>query len=824
MKEQHVVIITGMHRTGTSLVSSLLQKAGVHIGDDLVGSHKGNPRGHFEDVDFNHFHERILHRCGQTHLVQSTTALDKIIPTEAETEEALGLIRQRSDRELWSWKDPRTSLFLKFWHDLLPQARYLFIYRHPIEVVLSLLRRGMDLDLNALVDPMVGVRTWEVYNQSILDFYQRYPESCLLCHISGITADIEAFIDLTARKLDLPLRKEGTQLLYHPTELKQIASLAEANSIFEHIMPEAAKLYEQLEAQADLPSQGSGQIVVEKTPRLAGLQQAVSILASHDMLRKDQIAHHFSLLLTLLAPQTVLAGKEALDKIRIDHIGSLEQLVASKEEQIQDLAAHASNLEQHLQESITHAKNLKQLLESKEQLLESKDEYLRELATHAKNLEQLVASKEALTRNLEQRIAAMERTITWRLASKLYAFYRPVSRLGKRLLAAGVKPADTDNYLRQSQNLTPKVLFISHDALRAGAPIVLLNLLKWFKANTDIPFEILLKDGYGELGPEFEALAPVIAWNESGPVNAKEHLEQANIGLIYSNTITNGEVLAALSNLKCPVISHVHELEYWINYRVEPENLKQVQKYTHHYIVVSQAVKQNLVENLKISEDKIDVVYEFIPTTQSGLSQKQNRIRQQLNIPQEAFVVGACGTTDWRKGPDLFIQLTRAVYQRQPEKPVHFVWVGGESEGPDFGALWHDVKRTGLGEYIHFVGKRPNPLDYFATFDVFAMVSREDPFPLVNLEAALLGKPIVCFDGSGGSKEFVESDCGFVVPYLDIETMADRLIDLLNSPELRQRFGQQAVKKVRERHDVAIAAPKLVGIIERFLLGKNGGP
>ena len=56
-----------------------------------------------------------------------------------------------------------------------------------------------------------------------------------------------------------------------------------------------------------------------------------------------------------------------------------------------------------------------------------------------------------------------------------------------------------------------KVLFISHEASRTGAPIVFLNFLKWFKANTDIPFQILLKKG-GVLEPDFKAIAPVLLY------------------------------------------------------------------------------------------------------------------------------------------------------------------------------------------------------------------------------------------------------------------------------------------------------------------------
>ena len=359
-----------------------------------------------------------------------------------------------------------------------------------------------------------------------------------------------------------------------------------------------------------------------------------------------------------------------------------------------------------------------------------------------------------------------------------------------------------------------RILFISHDAWRTGAPMVLLRLLTWLRANSDISFEILLKDGNGQLRSDFEDLAPVSVWKKG----EKAFLQQRRIGLIYSNTITNGDVLEDLDPA-CPVICHVHELDYWIRYRVSSEHLRQLQKRTRHYVAVSQAVKRALVENLRISSGAIDVIYEFIPTDDASVAEAETpRVRAQLSLPPDAFVVGACGTTDWRKAPDLFIQLALAVRRRMAElaNPVHFVWVGGENQGPNFGALWHDVVLAGLADCMHFVGTQTDPLPHLSTFDVFALVSREDPFPLVMLEAASLGKPIVAFDGAGGAKEFVEHDAGFVVPYLDIEAMAARVLQLLSSDELRHRFGSQAREKVRRRHDVAMVAPQLLTLIERF--------
>src|SRR6187402_1642015 len=136
----HAIIITGMHRSGTSLVSSLLQRSGVHIGDRLITANSANPRGYFEDVDFYEFHEHLLHQRGQTylHVDESFT----FQPTNQEMERAKKLVAERSHHTVWGWKDPRTCLFLDFWHQLLPDGRFLFVFRHPIEVLLSLLRRG----------------------------------------------------------------------------------------------------------------------------------------------------------------------------------------------------------------------------------------------------------------------------------------------------------------------------------------------------------------------------------------------------------------------------------------------------------------------------------------------------------------------------------------------------------------------------------------------------------------------------------------------------------------------------------------------------------
>jgi len=384
--------------------------------------------------------------------------------------------------------------------------------------------------------------------------------------------------------------------------------------------------------------------------------------------------------------------------------------------------------------------------------------------------------------------------------------------------------------------MSKKVLFLSHYAGRTGAPLILLQLLRWMKAHTDIPFETVLLAGGGLLSDFFDAgqttlIAPGKADRYISALCSFAGLKKRqiplcysrfagkarnkDIGLVYANTITTGAMLEALSHLACPVLCHVHEQQSLINH-FGAENMAMVKRHTVRYIAVSEKVKNNLIAAHGISGDAIDVVYPFI--TPPAAAADPAYVRALCGIPNNAFVVGASGQgIPWIKGKDLFIQLAYVISRTYPDIPVHFIWVGGEKGGTDSDLLQHDIVAAGLAGRVHLFPDVANPLDYMNAIDVFALVSREDSFPLACLEAAALGKPILCFDRGGSMPEFVQDDAGIIIPYLDINTMADRAVMLRNNPDLSSRLGRQASAKVRSRHNSPNACLQILGIIEKLL-------
>jgi hypothetical protein len=156
-----VVVITGMHRSGTSLVTQWLHKCGLHLGDQFLGAGIGNTDGHFEDVDFVEAHRAILREL--TGNDEGLLNLDNLcIPAGQEKILQALTARKQSAQVQWGWKDPRTCLFLDAYRVILPEAKYLVILRDYKSVVSSLLsRRFKQSDHRYAVKGGLSLLVWK---------------------------------------------------------------------------------------------------------------------------------------------------------------------------------------------------------------------------------------------------------------------------------------------------------------------------------------------------------------------------------------------------------------------------------------------------------------------------------------------------------------------------------------------------------------------------------------------------------------------------------------------------------------------------------------
>lgn len=134
------IVILSMHRSGSSLTTSIVQKLGIHIGDRLLGTHPSQPRGHYENVEFYELNMDILRTAGGDW--QNPPGEARINAVANRFRERIKGTIAKNKKKKWGWKDPRTCLTLPLYLPYLQSPRFILVYRETDGIIGSLLRRS----------------------------------------------------------------------------------------------------------------------------------------------------------------------------------------------------------------------------------------------------------------------------------------------------------------------------------------------------------------------------------------------------------------------------------------------------------------------------------------------------------------------------------------------------------------------------------------------------------------------------------------------------------------------------------------------------------
>ncbi len=148
-REGGVIVVLGMHRSGTSLATRGLRALGVSLGDNLVAEPSpDNAKGHWEDRDVLAFNEKLMAALAlEWDVVGAADDAIMDAPSLAPlVEEARTLIAMKAVGGVWAFKDPRTARLWPFWRRVFAdgdhgQPDFLWLLRHPLPVARSLARR-----------------------------------------------------------------------------------------------------------------------------------------------------------------------------------------------------------------------------------------------------------------------------------------------------------------------------------------------------------------------------------------------------------------------------------------------------------------------------------------------------------------------------------------------------------------------------------------------------------------------------------------------------------------------------------------------------------
>lgn len=368
-----------------------------------------------------------------------------------------------------------------------------------------------------------------------------------------------------------------------------------------------------------------------------------------------------------------------------------------------------------------------------------------------------------------------------------------------------------------------RLLTVLHAAERTGPPLLALRFLRWLRQERpDWHLDTLFLDGGGELTTAFEELGTVVvadpvrrtssSWKPVHAANRALSRQLAGLGTIdLAHVHCAGSMRVVPTLPPAPILCHVHELSVGLDFHLDRGARRHLTD-AARYIAVSDAVRNELVGRFEIDTALVERQWGFV--ADDALSVIPDRTLPDGTVigPDATFVV-ASGVRHWRKAPELFLRVARSCVERYPEREWVFAWVGGEHDEH----LHRLAQAAGLDRTVRFIDHVADPLPWIAGAEIFLLPAREDAFPLVSVEAAVLGRPLVSFD-SGGTPELISAaSCGRVVKFPDVDAMADVLDELAAAPERRAELGDAGAEFARAQLTLAAAGPRMLRTIERTM-------
>lgn len=214
-------------------------------------------------------------------------------------------------------------------------------------------------------------------------------------------------------------------------------------------------------------------------------------------------------------------------------------------------------------------------------------------------------------------------------------------------------------------------------------------------------------------------------------------------------------------------------------------------------ICISDAEKQSALDKKICREDKLQVIFNGvdIEAYENGIHGTVKR--KDLNIPEDAFVVGMVGRISPQKAPDIFIKMAKHVKDKVSN--AHFIIVGN---GDQEAEIKKYAKDNDFLDSLHITGWVDNPMSYVELFDVACLLSRWEGFGLVLPEYMMARKPIVASRVDAIPNIICDGENGLLVEMDDVVGASTAVLKLYLNNSLKSKLIDEGLKTVYKKFDV----------------------
>lgn len=371
-----------------------------------------------------------------------------------------------------------------------------------------------------------------------------------------------------------------------------------------------------------------------------------------------------------------------------------------------------------------------------------------------------------------------------------------------------------------------QVCHVAVGDLWAGAEVQLKVLLSKFGQKPEFNLSVILFND-GRLRKEIEGLGiPVMVFPEtewrSGKIFLKlvREFKKSSIRIIHTHKYKD-TILAAPAAKLCGiphVVRTVHGLREPFGglQSFKMSLYEAIERTMHRYCVDSIIGVSSQIEREYKAEGgvfNVTCIRNGIDLEGRSVQTDRWRTRKDLGVDSGTCLIGTVGRLTPVKGIQYLLQAARILLRQGAN--VKVLVVGDGSIRLD---LLTQTRDLGISEHVMFLGHREDTDALLQALDVFVLPSLSEGIPMALLEAMATSRAVVA-SRVGGIPEIVEDGVeGFLVEPMDVNGLADKCRQLIESPDVARKMGEQARKRVEQDFSATAMADRVVSVYNELLM------
>ncbi|QGZ96558.1 glycoside hydrolase family 99-like domain-containing protein [Terricaulis silvestris] len=338
---------------------------------------------------------------------------------------------------------------------------------------------------------------------------------------------------------------------------------------------------------------------------------------------------------------------------------------------------------------------------------------------------------------------------------------------------------------------TKRVVVVVHDLLMHGAQFLALNMARTLRER--FGYEIAtITCGEGGLAPQFESIGKLLYVTPETGERVARALAREGYSTALVNSAAAGWMTEHLDRAGLECVALIHELPKIIADMKLENGVRAMNKHARAVIFPSTVVRDRVGAALDLTWQDARILPQglFKRDCKGDPDEKdaaRRRLQERLDLPANARIVLGVGYGDRRKGVDIFVRWVLALIATRDD--AHAIWVGELREEMHQACAPLLAEAGPAARRIKFLGFTPDLTDLYAGADLYALSSREDPFPSTALDALASAAPVIMVSGAGGVEDLVEKGCVVALPSDSALAFAEAAGRLLGDDALRGRMG-----------------------------------